>query len=291
MMLDKLVFLLAEGIKNLWRHKLTAFAAVFSVFLSLLFVGSLIIASQNVHKIIEYFRSKYKIEVFFTDATTQARAEQLVKEFRSIPGVRSTTLITKKDAVRIFKSQFGENILDLLGYNPLPISCVINVVRDKDQLLRVDPIIDKLKTYKEVETVNYQGALIYRIESLFQRFLKLTLVLSIIVIGIAVIIISNTLRLTIYAKKDLIQALQLIGATRSFVKAPFVIEGMLQGLLGSLLAGGVLIAGMSFVNQISKSLIAIEFQYDPIILLVWLLGLGVFISFIGASRATSRFLK
>ncbi|MFQ6611590.1 MAG: cell division protein FtsX, partial [Fidelibacterota bacterium] len=263
----------------------------FSVFLSLLLVGSLIIVSQNTHKIIEYFRSKYKIEVFFTDAATQDRAENLVAEFRTIPGVRSTTLITKKDALRIFESQFGENILDLLGYNPLPISCVINVAKNKDNILMVDPIIDQIKTYKEVDTVNYQGALIYRIENIFQRFLKLTLILAIVVVGIAVIIISNTLRLTIYAKKELIKALQLIGATRSFVKAPFVIEGILQGFLGSLLAAGLLIGGTTFVNRVSKSFISVEFSYNPLLLLGWLIGLGIVISYFGSSRATSRFLK
>ncbi len=288
---DKAIFLISEGIKNLWRHKLTAFAAIFSVFLSLLLVGVLLIAGQNTNKIIEYFRSKYKIEVFFKDSVSEKKARFLLKEIRSIPGVRSTTLITKNDAMRIFKSQVGEDILELVGYNPLPLSCVVNVVKKRQGQLKVDPIIDKIKAYKEVDDVKFLGSLIYRIERMFQKFLKLTVILSVAVVIITVIIISNTLRLTIYSKKDLIEALQLVGATRSFIKTPFIFEGVLQGLIGAIMAAGVLTGGLYFGNRFIASIVSFEIQYNPISLLLWLSGIAVFIGFLGSSRATSRFLK
>lgn len=288
---DKALFLLAEGMKNLWRHKLTAFAAVFSVFLSLMLVGTLIIAGQNTQKVIQYFRGKYKIEVFFKEGTTEERSQILVKEISAIPGVRSTTLITKEDAVRIFESQFGENILDLVGYNPLPISCVVNVIRNRAERLNVDPIIDKIWAFSEVEEVNYQGALIYRIEGLYQKFLKLTMILTIVILIISVIIISNTLRLTIYAKRDLIRALQLIGATRTFIKAPFIIEGIIQGVLGALMAAGVLIGGLTIGSRIIASQFSFKVQYEPFLLTMILVGISVVISYLGSSRAASKLLK
>lgn len=288
---DKALFLLAEGMKNLWRHKLTAFAAVFSVFLSLMLVGTLIIAGQNTQKVIQYFRGKYKIEVFFKEVTTEERSQILVKEISAIPGVRSTTLITKEDAVRIFESQFGENILDLVGYNPLPISCVVNVIRNRAERLNVDPIIDKIWAFSEVEEVNYQGALIYRIEGLYQKFLKLTMILTIVILIISVIIISNTLRLTIYAKRDLIRALQLIGATRTFIKAPFIIEGIIQGVLGALMAAGVLIGGLTIGSRIIASQFSFKVQYEPFLLTMILVGISVVISYLGSSRAASKLLK
>ena len=285
------MFLLSEGVKNLWRHKLTAFTAIFSSFLTLVVAGSLLVVSQNTNKVIEYLRDKYKIEVFFKDGVAEERIVELVKEFKNINGVRSTTLITKLDAERIFKSQFGENILDLVGYNPLPASCVVNVARRQASKLNVNPIINRIKSYPEVDEVSYQGRLISRIESYYQKFVQGMTTILILVLVISVFIISNTVRLTIYAKKDLIQALQLIGATKSFVKAPFIIEGVFHGLFGALFASAFIIGGLEFGSGIIYSVTRLRVQYDPFILIGILSSTGVLISYLGSSRAISRFLK
>ena len=290
-MMDKMMFLLSEGLKNLWRHKLTAFSAIFSTFLTLSITGSLIIATENTHKVIEYLRDKYKIEVFFKQDVQDERVMKLAKEFESIRGIRSTTVITKSDAEKIFKSQFGENIMDMVGYNPLPASCVLNLVKYQTDAINIRPIIDRLRTFPEVDEVNYQGRLIARIESYYQKFVKGMTGILILVLLISIFIISNTVRLTIFAKKDLIKALQLIGATRSFVKAPFVIEGVFHGLIGALLASLLLIGGLSIGEGIVKSVTGLKLQYNPFFLISVLCGTGIVISLLGSSRAISRFLK
>jgi cell division transport system permease protein len=289
--MDKMLFLFSEGVKNLWRHKLTAFSAIFSTFLTLAVAGSLIIVSQNTNKVIEYLRDKYKIEVFFKESVKDARVIELVSEFKKIKGVRSTTLISKLDAEKIFRSQFGEDIFDLVGYNPLPASCVVNVVKNHESKFNIGPIINRLKTYSEVEDVSYQGRLIQRIESYYQKFVKGMTILLVLVLGISIFIISNTVRLTIYAKKELIQALQLVGATRTFVKAPFIIEGVFHGLIGALFASVFLICGLEIGASIIYSITKLEVQYDPFVLIGILSSTGIVISFFGSSRAISKFLK
>ena len=289
--MDKIIFLFSEGLKNLWRHKLTAFTAIFSTFLTLIVAGSLIIASENTNKVIEYLRDKYKIEVFFKKDVSDKRLGEIIKEFKMIRGVRSITIITKKDAEKIFKSQFGEDILEILGYNPLPASCVLNVVKKQANRLNIRPIIDQLRKFPEVDEVSYQGRLISRIESYYEKFVKSMTGLLILVLVVSVFIISNTVRLTIYAKKELIQSLQLIGATNVFVKAPFIIEGVFHGLIGAVLASLLLISGLNFGSKIIYSVAEIQLEYNALSL-VSLLGLiGILISFIGSSRAISRFLK
>jgi len=289
--MDKMMFLFSEGLKNLWRHKLTAFSAIFSTFLTLSVTGSLIIATENTNKVIEYLRDKYKIEVFFKQNISDDRVVALAKEFNSIRGIRSTTVITKSDAEKIFKSQFGENILDMVGYNPLPASCVLNIVKNQPDAVKIRPIIDRLRTYPEVDEVNYQGRLINRIESYYQKFVKGMTGLLIFVLLISVLIISNTVRLTIFAKEELIKALQLIGATRSFVKAPFVIEGVFHGLIGALLASILLIGGLSLGEDILQSVTGLKLQYDTFFLISVLCGTGILISLVGSSRAISKYLK
>jgi len=289
--MDKMMFLFSEGLKNLWRHKLTAFSAIFSTFLTLSVTGSLIIATENTSKVIEYLRDKYKIEVFFKQNISDDRVVALAQEFNSIRGIRSTTVITKSDAEKIFKSQFGENILDMVGYNPLPASCVLNIVKNQPDAVKIRPIIDRLRTYPEVDEVNYQGRLINRIESYYQKFVKGMTGLLILVLLISVLIISNTVRLTIFAKEELIKALQLIGATRAFVKAPFVIEGVFHGLIGAILASILLIGGLSLGDGILQSVTGLKLQYDTLFLISVLCGTGILISLVGSSRAISKYLK
>ena len=289
--MDKFIFLLSEGIKNLWRNKLTSFSAIFSIFLTLVIAGSLVIISQNTNKVIEYLRDKYKIEVFFKDNVPIQKVEEVVASFNQIKGVRSTTLITKNDAEKIFKSQFGEDILNLVGYNPLPVSCVVNIVKDDINKININPIINKLKSYVEVDEVNYQGRIIFQIESYYQKFIRIMSLILVTVIFITIFTISNTVRLTIYSREKLIESLQLIGATRAFIKAPFIIEGILHGFIGTILASALLVGGLIFGNDIIISLFSVKIEYDIKLLILLLGGISFFVSIIGGSRAVSKFLK
>ena len=289
--MDKLAFLLSEGVKNLSRHKLTSFSSIFSIFLTLIISGSLIIVSQNTSKVIEYLRDKYKIEVFFKNEITFEKVEEVVSNINKINGVRSTTVISKDDAEKIFKSQFGEDIMKIIGYNPLPISCVVNIVKDDTKTINIASIINKLKSFQEIDEINYQGRIISRIEGYYQLFVRLMTSILIIVFFISIFTISNTIRLTIYAKEKLIESLQLIGATRSFVKAPFIIEGILIGFIGSALSSLLLIGLLEFSYDLIYTYLSFEIEYDIKLLILTLCSLSIIISFIGSSRATARFLK
>ena len=289
--MNKLIFILAEGFKNVWRHKSSAVSSVFSIYLTLIVSGSLLIVSQNTNKLIEYLRDKYKIEVFFKDGVTEKRVEELAADFKSINGVNSITIISKKDAERIFKSQFGDDILSILGYNPLPISCVINLKKDWPSRIDIKPIISNLRKYREVDEINHQGKLISRIENYYESFLEIMVVIVSITLIIAVFIISNTVKLTILSKKELIRSLQLIGATKSFVKGPFIIEGVVHGLLATVLSFYTIIGVLNFSKYFIYDLTRFDIYYDQVFIFQVLLSLSLLVGFIGSNRAISRFLK
>ena len=289
--MNKFIFIFAEGFKNVWRHKSSAVSSIFSIYLTLIVSGSLLIVSQNTNKLIEYLRDKYKIEVFFKEGVTQARAADLIEDFKSINGVNSITVISKKDAERIFKSQFGDDILSILGYNPLPISCVINLKKDWPTRIDIKPIISNLRKYREVDEINHQGKLISRIENYYENFLKIMVVIVSITLIIAVFIISNTVRLTVLSKKELIKSLQLIGATKWFVKGPFIIEGLVHGLLATVLSLYTIIGTLNFSKYLIYDLTKFDIYYDQIFIFQVLLSLSLLVGFIGANRAISRFLK
>lgn len=288
-MTDKISFLFIEGFRNLWRHKLTAFTSIFSVFLALLLVGILFIIGQNSHYPIEYFRSKYKIEVFFENNISNVGESEIIKNIRNFPEVRSVTPISKKDAVRIFKNQFGEDVIEMLGYNPLPSSAVVNIIKEGFEKINIAPLIEKINSINGVDSVHYQGRLINRIEKIYQLFLQGLKIAIVLIIIFSIIIISNTIKLTIYSRKDLIKTLDLIGATKFFIKVPFILEGILQSFIGAVLAVslifGLMKLGNNYLTQVSSIEIIWNFYFGIILFI-----LSIVIGFIGSYRAVSKFL-
>ncbi|MCS5646638.1 MAG: permease-like cell division protein FtsX [Candidatus Marinimicrobia bacterium] len=290
--MDKFLYLLTEGVKNTWRHKMTAFTAIFSLFIALYIVGLLATAGNNTHKVLHYLRSKYKIEVFFKQDVSNEEAVGLIHRIKKIKGVRTATIIEKEDAMRIFKDQFGENITDILGYNPLPVSAVVNVDRTRRNPLRVEPIIKEIRTIDRVEEIRYQGNLINKIEMNYKRLSDRFPYFSGIIIFIAVLIIYNTIKLSVYSRRDLIRSLQLIGATRLFVKLPFIIEGIFIGLISVILVFPALMGTVKGVNYMVSNFTSmnIKLTFDTSVW-IWLFALVVVITLIGSYRAASSFLK
>ena len=288
-MIDRTLFLFAEGFRNLLRHKLTVFAAIFSVFLTMIIIGSLFIVGKNTNKLIYYLRSKYKIEVFFEAGLDKKEALDVVKQIESFPGIRNTTFIDRENATKIFEKQFGENILDYIQRNPLPMSCVINLNRTGENELDIKPIVARIEGLPGIDNIEHQGKLIERIEEVHKRFTRIFSIVSFVVIAITISIIFNTIKLTIYAKKDLIQDLHIIGATNTFVKVPFLIEGILQGFIGSIIAFFVLSLFLQIGNNILTQFGLMMIRMDPAAA-SWMLIIGISISFVGSSIAVARFL-
>jgi len=290
--MDKFLYLISEGFKNVWRHKMTTFTAVFSLFLSLYFVGLLAIAGENTKSILEYLRSKYKFEVFFKQNVEFEKAKVISQSILNIKGVRSSTIINKDDAVRIFKDQFDEDIISILGYNPLPISAVVNLKRKSNNILETSPIVEQIKRIEGVDEVRYQGLLIKKIERTYAKIMKYFPLIAMIFIIIAVLVIYNTVKLSIFSRKELIESLRLIGATRLFIKMPFVFEGLIDAGLATLIASPLIIGTINGLNYFMNNFTSwnVKLFISPTMFL-WLTLLSGTISVIGSYRAVSNIMR
>lgn len=288
----KAIYLFSEGIKNIWRHKMTALTAIISLSISLYIIGLLFLGEGNTYKILQYFRTKYKIEVFFNQEVGNEEAVGLIHKIKKIKGIRNVTIIEKEDAVRIFKDQFGENIVDVLGYNPLPVSAVVNLERNKKESINVEPIIKSIRNIKQINEIKYQGSLIRKIERNFKKISDRLPIISLSVTIIALLIIYNTIKLSIYSRKESIKTLELIGASRLFVKLPFIIEGVLLGLISVIIVIPSLIITIEAVNYLISnfSTFNITLGTNSSVFLKLIL-MTVFITFFGSYRASSSFLK
>ena len=290
--MDKFLYLISEGLKNVWRHKMTTFTAVFSLFLALYFVGLLATAGENTKSILQYLRSKYKIEVFFKQNIDLKVAKEVSDLILEIKGVRSSTVINKDDAVRIFKDQFGEDILGILGYNPLPVSAVVNLKRNSEEVLDATPIVNKIKKMDGVEEVRYQGHLIKKIERTYARVMKIFPWVALVFISVAVLVIYNTVKLSIFSRKDLINSLKLIGATRLFIQMPFIFEGLIDGIIATIVSVPLIIGTINGVNYVINNFTSwnVELAIAPVLFL-WLTLLSGIISVLGSYRAVSGVMK
>ncbi len=290
--MDKFLYLISEGLKNVWRHKMTTFTAVFSLFLALYFVGLLATAGENTKSILQYLRSKYKIEVFFKQNIDLKAAKEVSDLILEIKGVRSSTVINKDDAVRIFKDQFGEDILGILGYNPLPVSAVVNLKRNSEEVLDATPIVNKIKKMNGVEEVRYQGHLIKKIERTYARVMKIFPWVALVFISVAVLVIYNTVKLSIFSRKDLINSLKLIGATRLFIQMPFIFEGLIDGIIATIVSVPLIIGTINGANYVINNFTSwnVELTIAPVLFL-WLTLLSGIISVLGSYRAVSGVMK
>ena len=288
-MIDRFLYLVSEGIRSLWRTKTTALATISAIGIAASFVVFSAVVGENISGIIQIARGQYEFQVFFSEDVDNIRAAELVDQIGAIEGIKSASLITKEEAADIFQREFGENIFDLLEENPLPPGSVLKLQQPKDGRIDVNPIIKQIELVEGVDEVRYQGRLISLIERYYEGFFAAVTALAAAILFGTVILISNTIRLSIYARRDLIRILKLVGATDRFVRFPFMIEGILEGFFGSLVAAAV---SYGFVEG-SNYFLSLFTQYR----LVWqfqmvtlLVGVIVFFAFVGSMRAVRKFL-
>ena len=288
-MIDRFLYLVSEGIRSLWRTKTTALATISAIGIAASFVVFSAVVGENISGIIQIARGQYEFQVFFSEDVDNIRAAELVDQIGAIEGIKFASLITKEEAADIFQREFEENIFDLLEENPLPAGSVLKLRQPKDGRIDVNPIIKQIELVEGVDEVRYQGRLISLIERYYEGFFAAVTVLAAAILFGTVILISNTIRLSIYARRDLIRILKLVGATDRFVRFPFMIEGILEGFFGSLVAAAV---SYGFVEG-SNYFLSLFTQYR----LVWqfqivalLVGVIVFFSFVGSMRAVRKFL-
>jgi len=288
-MIDRFLYLVSEGIRSLWRTKTTALATISAIGIAASFVVFSAVVGENISGIIQIARGQYEFQVFFSEDVDNIRAAELVDQIGAIEGIKFASLITKEEAADIFQREFGENIFDLLEENPLPPGSVLKLRQPKDGRIDVNPIIKQIELVEGVDEVRYQGRLISLIERYYEGFFAAVTALAATILFGTVVLISNTIRLSIYARRDFIRILKLVGATDRFVRFPFMIEGILEGFFGSLLAAAV---SYGFVEG-SNYFLSLFTQYR----LVWqfqmvalLVGVIVFFSFVGSMRAVRKFL-
>ncbi len=285
-----LIYILKEGYSGFKRAKLATAASVITISISLLLVGLFLIVSLNTSRIISLIENKVEIEAFLQEPITKNQINDVQKSILFTPGVDSVQFISKEEAALIFKQDFGEDIYSVLDFNPLPPSFKIFLKDHYKKTEHASRVVESIRSIKGVDEVAYRKELIDFLE-------KRTLLLNIIglVVGIifgvsAIFLVANTIRLAIYSKRKIIQTMKLVGATKWFIRTPFLLEGILQGILGGIFSAIMLWVVIFFTSQWLTAELSEFLKIDFSLYLILALMGGV-LGFIGSIISVRRFIS
>jgi cell division transport system permease protein len=285
-----LSYTLKESISGFRRTKLSSIASILTISISLLLLGVFGILSLNAARFIDALRSKVELEAFLTEPATPEGIQALQKTIAAIEGVESVTFISKEEAAKIFKREFGEDILSVLEFNPLPPSFRVALEKERKTSAGAQSVHARLSALSGIESVAYRKALIELIDKRTDAANTITLGLGILISLSAIVLVSNTIRLAIYAKRRLIRTMELVGATWSFIRLPFLLEGLMHGLIGGALAAGLLFAVFDrlvpfFLQDLARFIQADTFFY------VMVIAAGTVLGLIGSVISVLRFIQ
>lgn len=233
-------YVIKEGVAGLRRARLASFTAIFSLFIAVLLLGILARVSYNAYQVGQALKQSIDVEVFLSDINDN-RTQELEQDFKEEGLVQQVNYISQDSAAAIFKEEFGTGSNAMAELNFLPASFRLEMNSDAD-VSTVDSLVSEIRTLDEVEEVRFNQQLLQMMQRQFSTVAMAGGGLGLLILLTALILVFNTIRLTIYAKRDLIKAMKLVGATNSFIRRPFVVEGVIQGLIAGLLAVGVMYA-------------------------------------------------
>ncbi|MEX0994420.1 MAG: permease-like cell division protein FtsX [Balneolaceae bacterium] len=231
-------YVIKEGFSGIKRARLAAFTSIFSLLVAVFLIGVLGRIGYNAYEISRMLRQQVEVEVFLEDIGRQS-TNQLRQEFEENPLIESLTYVSKDSASSIFREEFGIGSEAIAELNFLPASFKLKIVGDSD-LDEVDQFVQEIGTYEEVDEVKFNLALLQMLESRMEMMVLIGGGLAFLILFTAIVLVFNTIRLTIYAKKDLIRAMKLVGATNGFIRRPFLVEGLLQGFIAGIIACGLI---------------------------------------------------
>ena len=282
-------YLIKEGFSGFERAKLSMSAAIFTITVSLLLLSFFTILFLNANSVVESLRTRVEMEAFLRDDVQEADIQRLQEQLEALDGIASVRFVTKDEAAAIFKQEFGEDINRVLKFNPLPPSYKITLEPEFRTAMEAGAVAERVAELAGVEEVKYRRDLLEILDSRVQTFLAITLGVGFFILVASLFLVANTIRLAIYSKRKIIQTMKLIGATRAFIRFPFILEGIVQGLLGGCIAAGVVYAVFEYLERWLTSQLQEFVRVDPLSYAV-IIGAGAILGLLGSLVSVRRFI-
>lgn len=286
-------YFIKEAFLSFFRSGLMSFTAITTITISLAIFGLILIFSMNLKEFALVLESQVDVTVYLTQEYPENALKELTKYLDNMNEIKDYTFISKDTALENLKEELNEEdfLLSTLETNPLPDSLELKVKSS----LSVHKIIKELKKqFIIIDDIFYGQEIVEKVNR-FTKVIRIFGTILVVLLGIAsMFIVSNTIKLTVYARREEIEIMKLVGATNSFIRMPLIFEGMIQGFLGGISAVVIImIAYPQIVNNLKDILPFIPFVTnipDMIRLYLKLLFSGVFLGVIGALISVRKFL-
>ena len=264
---------------------------VVSVSLVLFLLGVLGLVLINAKELSDYFRESLSFSVMLNDEAKEADIRMLQKDLDGKLYVKSTEYVSKEEAAAKMKEELGEDFINFLGDNPLPPSIDVYLYANYTSPDSVAKIEKYVLEYPFVKEVYYQESLLFLINENVRKISFFLVVISSFLFLIALTIINNTIRLSVYSKRFLIRTMQIVGATRAFIRRPFLVQSAFQGLMAALLAMGLLMGLLYLIEREFLMMFTFESTNLLILLGISLIITGVLINIISTFFSVNRYLS
>jgi cell division transport system permease protein len=280
-----------EASESAKKTKTIYISTVFGIAMVLLMIGLLGLILVHANNLERYVKENIVLNVFVDDAAHEADVMQLQKQLETNPMVKQTQYVSKELAARNLQKDLGEDFVKFLGYNPLSPSLDVYLKADYANNADIEKFKTELLKNPVIKEVKYQQSLV---DGMNQNLTSISLVILVfagIFVILSVALINNTIRLAIYSQRFLIKSMQLVGATKGFIRKPFLLYGIWHGLLGGLIAIIILIGTLYFADRQIPDLVILQNYTEFGIVFIIVIGLGIFISGFSTYLAVNKFLR
>lgn len=292
MKLNTIIFLIKEGCKNLWTSKKTAISSLIIILATMLMLGIFVLITVNIENTVGRAIDSQGLQAFLQDFDKQEvteKTEEIKNQILNIYSVKSVEYISKEEGLKSLQESVGEKYTDLLNWseeeNPVPASFIIKVdnidqiTNVKEQVLKITGVTDASINEDTAEALSYIGKAINIVG----------IVVLLILLAISVFIISNTIKITMYARRKEISIMKYVGATDGFIRLPFMIEGMLIGLVDALVSTGIVALAYSNIWNGSQDVLVPFSQVAQELIVIYII-LGVGIGIVGSTMSIKKYL-
>ncbi len=273
------------------KTKTIYISTIISIALVLLMVGLLGLILVHGKNLSNYVKENIVLNVIINEGTKEVDILSLQKQIETNSYIKSTQYISKEVAARNLTKDLGEDFIRFLGYNPLLSSIDVYLKAEYANNESIDVLSKKLQSNPMINEVRYQKSLVDMINQNIRIISLIIFGFAAVLLIIAIALINNTIRLAIYSQRFLIKSMQLVGATRDFIRKPFLMYGVLHGLIAGLIAIILLILTLFFAQQQIPELIILRNYSEFALVFLIVIGAGIIISGMSTYFAVSKYLR
>ena len=267
------------------------FSVVTSIALVLFLLGMLGLLVLNAKSISDNFKEQVVLTIYLEDTSKGVEIKQLEKSLTFSQYVKQTEFVSKESAADFMKLEYGEDFLDDIGYNPLKNSIQVNLKADYVTARRLDSISESILKKNFVEDIKYDKDLVSLMNSNVKKISFWILIISVIFTAIAVLLINSSIRLAVYSKRFSIKTMQMVGATKKFIRRPFIWKSVRLGIIGSLIAVLAMAIALYYLNIAFPEFQMTKNKVSTGTLFASIFSIGILITWWSTFFATQRFLN